>query len=124
MAITERGGLASFFVDGALYEISAQISIKMGGLVRTPKVDSTGAVVGFTTKGVPPDITIDAIDGPAVSVATLKAIQGQTVQLNMRNGKSYILTQGFQVDDPDVKPADGDVSGLKFSGADCTEELP
>ena len=123
MAISERGGIASFYVDGALYEISAQITVKLGGVTRTAKVASDGSVVGFITKGVAPEVGFDAIDGGQVSVAALKAIQGQTVQVVMRNGKSYLLTQAFQIDDPEIKPSDGDIGGVKLSGALCTEVL-
>lgn len=123
MAQIERGGLSSFFVDGALYQVNGTATIKMGGVIRTPKVDSTGAVVGFTTKGMPPEVTIDAIDGPAVSVAALKAVQGSTIQLNLRNGKSYILTNAFQTDDPEIKLAEADIGSVKFSGTVLTEDL-
>ena len=123
MAISERGGVASFYSDGALYEISGQITVKLGGITRTPKVASDGSVAGFVTKGMPPEITFDAIDGGQVSVATLKAIEGATVQIVMRNGKSYLLTQAFQIDDPEIKPSEGDISSVKLSGAQCTEVL-
>ncbi len=122
MAQIERGGVASFYLDGSYVEVAAAIDVKMGGYIRTAKVSSNG-VAGFTSKWMPPEVTVEALDGPAVSIAALKAINGQTLQVQMNNGKTYQLYAAFQIDDPDIKIADGQVGGLKFSGSRCQEIL-
>ena len=123
MANIERGGVASFYVDGAYYSVKADISVKLGGITRKPVLDSAGGVAGFTTEGVAPEIAMTALDGPAVSVSAFKAINGQTVQVRLNNGKTYQLYNAFQIDDPDLKVDAGEIGGLKLSGARC-QEIP
>jgi hypothetical protein len=122
MPLIERGGCSSFFVDGATYEIAAEVSIKLGGIVRKPVVSSNG-VAGFTTTYEAPSIEVEIIDGPSVSISALKAISGSTLQVSLNNGKSYLLTNATQVDDPDGKIAEGKISGVKFTGSICKEVL-
>ena len=121
MAI-ERGGVASFYVDGAYYSVKADIGIKLGGMTRKPVASSDG-VAGFVTEWVAPEFTFTAFDGPAVSVSALKAINGPTVQVRMNNGKTYQIFGAFQVDDPDLKVDTGEVGGLKISGLRAQEIL-
>ena len=120
MAQIERGGIASFYVDGSYYEVGATIEVKLGGEVRTPVISSNG-VAGFTSKIMAPEITMEALDGPAVSISALKAVNGQTVQVTLNNGKQYMLYSAFQIDDPNINIAEGKAAGVKFSGASCTE---
>lgn len=121
MAAIERGGVASFYVGGAYLSVKASISVKMGGLARAPVVDSAGNTVGFSTKGEPPEVTLTAIDGPAVSLAALKAINGPTVQIGLNNGKKYQLINAFATDDPEAKIDAGEIDGIKLSGTRCQE---
>ncbi len=121
-ALLERGGVASVQIDGTVISVGADISVKLGGLIKVPKISSNG-VAGFTTKWEAPEVTLTAIDGPQTSVLALKSINGQTLQVVLNNGKSYLLMQAFTVDDPSVKVEQGDISGLKFSGSACPEVL-
>lgn len=120
--LLERGGVASVQIDGTIISVGADIGVKIGGIVNTPKISSNG-VAGYTTKWEAPEITLTAIDGPQTSVLALKSVNGQTLQVVLNNGKSYLLSQAFTVDDPSVKVEQGDISGLKFSGSACTEVL-
>ncbi|MBW4089897.1 MAG: hypothetical protein HIU82_02140 [Proteobacteria bacterium] len=122
MAGINRGGAASFYLGGAYYEVKADISVKEGGLVRKPVVSSGGSV-DYTVENVAPEVTITALDGPAVSVAALKRINGATLQIRANNGKSYLLNNAFQVDDPDIKVDTGEIGGLKFSGSIPMQEI-
>lgn len=122
MASIERGGVASFYINGAYYEVGADIEVKAGGEVRTPVIKSDG-VAGFTTKWVAPEVTLEMIDGGAVSLTALKAVSGQTVQISLKNGKQYQLYSAFQIDDPSAKIGDGKITGVKFSGKRCQELL-
>lgn len=122
MAFQERGGVASVFIDGAYYEVAAQINIKLGGLIRTPKIKSDG-VAGWTTKYAAPEVTLTAIDGPQTSVQALKAISGQTLQVQLNNGKVYLVYDATQIDDLEIKVADGELDTLKFSGSSADEQL-
>ena len=122
MANTERAGVASVFINGAYIEVTATIEIKPGGNIRTPKEKSDG-IAGYTTRFVAPEVTLNAIDGPSVSVTAFKAIAGQTLQINLSNGKQYQLFNATQVDDVSIKIADGNIDGLKFTGTSMSEQL-
>lgn len=123
MASNERGGVASVYVNGALIEVSAEIEVKLGAIVRTPKLSSNG-VAGFTTKAAAPEVTLEGIDGPQVSVLAFKAIVGQTMLVQLNNGKTYQLYDATQIDDPSLKIHEGNISDLKFTGSRCQEILP
>jgi hypothetical protein len=122
MATTERAGVASVYMNGTYCEVGANIEIKLGGEVRTAKEKSDG-IAGYTTKFVAPEFTLTAIDGPSVSVMAFKAINGQTLQVTLNNGKNYLLYNATQIDDPSIKIADGNVDNLKFSGTSAAELL-
>jgi Phage tail tube protein len=122
MAEIERGGIASFYVDGAYYQVAADIEVKPGGIVRTA-VAASDSTAGYTTKWVVPEVTLDALDGPAVSITALKSITNSTVQLQLNNGKSWYLYGAFQTDDITAKIADGKATGVKLGGSRCVENL-
>ncbi len=122
MAAIERGGIASFYLDGAYYEVKADMAVKLGGVGRKPVPGAAGNVAGFTTETLIPDVTMTALDGPAVSVSALKAVNGNTtLQIKLNNGKSYIVYGAFQIDDPDIKVDAGEIGALKFSGTSAVE---
>lgn len=122
MAGINRGGAASFYVAGAYYEVKADIEIKLGGITRKPIVSSAGSV-DYIVEMVAPEVSLTALDGPAVSVTALKAFQGGTLQVRLNNGKRYLLSSAFQTDDPSAKVDAGEIGGLKFSGAIPMREL-
>lgn len=123
MAVIERGGVAQFYAGGVYYQVGAEIDVKPGGIIRTAK-EASDQTAGFTTKWVAPEVTLTALDGPAVSITALKSLSGSSnVQINQHNGKSWLLYGAFQVDDVTVKIAGGEASGLKLSGTNCVEQL-
>ena len=122
MAAIERGGVASFYLDGVFYEVKADISVKLGGVGRKPIPGAAGRVAGFTTETLIPDVTMTALDGPAVSVQALKSVNGNTtLQIQLNNGKGYVVYDAFQIDDPDIKVDAGEIGALKFSGHEIKE---
>jgi hypothetical protein len=122
MAMIERGGISSIFIGGATYQVSAEITIKIGGVVRTPVLASDG-VAGYTTKWEAPEVEFEGLDGPTVSVAGLIGLVNTPFQVRMNNGKSYLIASGTQIDAPSIKAHEGKISGLKFSGKYCQEIL-
>jgi hypothetical protein len=120
MAQIERGGVASIYIGGATYEVSAEITIKLGGVVRTGVASSNGTA-GFTTKWELPEVEFEALDAATVSVTGLKGLVNTPFQVLLNNGKSYLIAGATQVDDPSVKIHEGKISGLKFTGDFCQE---
>ncbi len=122
MPVIERGGASSFFVDGATYQVAAEVTINYGGIVYKEIVSSNGDV-GLVSSYEAAGIEADFLDGPAVSIAALKAIRNKTIQVQMNNGKSYILVNGSHVDKVSAKVAEGKIPGLKFVGSLVKEVL-
>ena len=120
MAQVESGGISSIYIGGATYEVSAEITIKLGGIVRKPVVSSNGTA-GYTTAWDAPEVEFEALDAATVSVTGILGIVDTPLQVQMNNGKSYLIAGATQVDQPSVKVAEGTISGLKFTGDYCQE---
>jgi hypothetical protein len=80
-------------------------------------------VAGFVTSWEAPEVEFEALDSATVSVAGLKGLQNTPLQVQMNNGKSYLIAGATQIDQPSIKVHEGKVSGLKFSGDYCQEIL-
>ncbi len=122
MAMIERGGASSFFIGGATYEVGAQVKITAGGIVRKP-IESSNGIAGFTTSYAAPMVEVEILDGPSVSLAALRGIVGQTLQIMMNNGKSYILVNATQIEQPTSEIDAGKITGMKFTGDSLDEVL-
>jgi len=122
MAQIERGGISSLFVAGATYEVSAEVTVKPGGETRKVVLSSNG-VAGYTTEIQAGEIEFEALDGPQVAVTALMAAKGVPIQVRMNNGKSWLLPNASQIDQPSVKIHEGKISGLKFAGDPAREIL-
>ena len=120
MAQIERGGVASIYIGGATYEVSAEITIKMGGITRKPVASSNGTA-GYTTAWEAPEVEFEALDAATVSVTGLKSIVNTPFQVLLNNGKSYLIAGATQVNDASIKIHEGKISGLKFTGDYCQE---
>ena len=122
MAMIERGGISSLYVGGASWEVSGEVTISVGGIIRTAVVSSNG-VAGYTTHYKEGVIEFEALDGPAVAISALRAANNVPVQVMLNNGKSWFIKQASQVDDVSVKVHEGKVSGIKIAGDQVKEVL-
>jgi hypothetical protein len=114
------GGTAQFIVGGQLYSLSGSMKVKPGGITREPAIGPSGPTGNFVEKIVAPEIECELFDDPASSVTALQATTGVSVQLQMRNGKSWILRNAFTMDAIEVDCAAGKFP-LKMSGTTCQE---
>ena len=89
--------------------------------MRTPVIGSAG-VAGYSTRFANPEVEFEALDGPAVSVANFRGIANVPLQIQLNNGKSYLIANATNIDDVSIKVHDGKISGLKFSG-DYVQEV-
>jgi hypothetical protein len=114
------GGSAQFVVAGVLYTLAGTMKVKIGGWSRTPASGPSGATGNWTEKWVDPEIEVECYDDPAMSVTALVATSGVTVQLQLRNGKSYNLYNAYAANDGDIDAVGGKFP-LKMHGTRCLE---
>jgi hypothetical protein len=114
------GGTAQFSINGQLYSLSGAVKVKVGGVTRKAAIGPSGPTGNWIETWIEPEIEVEVFDDPANSVTALQAVTGATVQVQGRNGKTYLLYNAFVTDalEPDV------VAGkfsLKLSGSNCIE---
>lgn len=114
------GGTASFYVNGALVELAGSMKVDVGGIIRTPVVGPSGPTGNFTEKWEAPEMEMECLDNPSLSLTALRATTNASVQLALRNGKTYILRGAFQVDKIILDAAAGTFP-FKLSGVACEE---
>jgi len=113
------GGVLSLRVDGVTYEARGSFQVTPSRVKRTG-VAGQDAVHGYIEEPVVPQIKGDVSIGNLLSFEELEAIDEATVQVDLANGRSYVLTQawltaGFVIDAHDGK------SELTFEGFTCQE---
>lgn len=122
MAIThEVGGVAEVRLGGAIVRLGATLNIMPGGLIREPAVGLSGPV-GYTTKHEVPTVELELFDNAEASLEAIRAIDGMTIQINMHNGKSFVLTNACYVEAMTFA-ADKGTHTAKFAGF-TMRELP
>ncbi len=120
MAITnEVGGTAEVRIGGQIVKLGATLNVMPGGLTREVQVGLSG-VVGFTTKYVAPTLELELFDNAQASLEAIRAIEDGTIQVNMHNGKSFVLTGAFYVDEMTFA-ADKGTHTAKFAGFSMRE---
>ena len=96
------------------------MKIKPGGVTREPAIGPSGPTGNFIEKIVAPEIEVECFDDPASSVTALQATTGVTTQLQMRNGKTWILRNSFVMDAIEVDGVGGKFP-INLSGTTCQE---
>ena len=114
------GGTAQFVIGGQLYSLAGSIKIQPGGVTREPATGPSGATGNFVEKIVTPEIEVECWADPAQSVTALQATTGVTVQVQMRNGKVWLLRNAFVMDAISVDGVAGKFP-LKMSGTTMQE---
>ena len=122
MATThEVGGVAEVRLGGAIVRLGATLNVMPGGLIREPAVGQSGPV-GYTTKYEMPTLELELYDNAEASLEAIRAIAGATIQVNMNNGKSFVLTNAFYTEAMSFA-ADKGTHTAKFAGF-TMRELP
>ena len=114
------GGTAQFAVGGVLYSLAGTIKVDPGGVIKTPAVGPSGVTGNWIEKIDPPMIEAELFSDPALSITGLRDGVGATIQVQDRNGKTYVLRNSFTVDKIDVDVVSGKFT-IKWSGTDLTE---
>jgi hypothetical protein len=113
------GGTLFFKIGGVQYSLGGSFSVDIGGITREPVVGPDG-VHGFNTKYRAPTWEAELLDGSAVLLATIQGIEGQTLTAELDNGKTYVMTNGYQTGDVKLDAVEAKIKA-NFSGTACTE---
>ena len=116
MAATEKR--CKFLIDGRKWVVLGDPTIKLGGLKKTPVIDSEGKVIGYEEEGYAGMITanLQFLQGDLLSDITSKT--DMTVECVFTNGKVYTGTNLNISNEPEVS---GGQCSIELSGDIVTE---
>ena len=113
------GGVLNFTIDGVQYAARGNFKVTPG-TVKREGVAGQDYVHGYTEMPIVPGIEGDLTTTADISLAALEAIVNSTIQVNLANGKSYVLTEAWTESAFEIDTAEGRF-GAKFSGVTCEE---
>ena len=95
MATSNRiGGMLSFYADGVQYEARGEFKVT-GPKLKREGVSGQDFVHGYTEMPIIPRIEGRLSIGNNLSIELLESLTNVTVQANLANGNSYVLTQAW-----------------------------
>ena len=100
------GGVVSLTIDGDSQEIGEALSYSPFNTAKT-MVNGLRGPTGYTTTGRAPFIEVELTTLGTMLFADLEALEDVVVELQLKNGLSYILRDAIVVDAPDGNAADG-----------------
>ena len=113
------GGTISFNIDGVPYAVRGNMMVTPNRVKREGIAGQT-QVDGYTELPVVPSIKGDFSTVPGLSLAALEAITDSTIQADLANGTSYVLTDGWSVPPFEISTAEGKFTA-EFQGITCEE---
>ena len=121
MAAVTTGGIASIKIDGVQYFLRGSLKIKPGTVKNTGIVNQDGTLVKTTTAAAGM-MSMNLSDYGKLSIVALTQISNSTIQANLTNGKSYVLTGAFYVDESELNTEDGSFP-INFMGTFVNEQV-
>lgn len=104
-------GTMSVYVGGQLMELTGKVDLEHGGITREPVLGPGGVIAArWVEKYKAPTLSIEISDGANINVAKMKDVTNVSIQVAMRNGKTYQMANANC--NGDVK---GDLAGGKFT---------
>lgn len=113
------GGILSLRVDGNQYEARGNFQVTPGTVKRTGVAGQDG-VHGFIEEPLVPQIKGDLSIGNQLSLEALEAITQSTVQVQLANGRAYVLSDAWVTAAFVIDAHDGKVE-VTFEGISCSE---
>jgi len=114
-----RGGTIYFKVDSTQYEAKGEFSYNIGQGKRTTIVGAS-SVHGYTEEVQAPFIEGAITDSKDVVLKTLLNLDDVTVTLELANGKTIVLRNGWSTNEGTVKTKEGEIP-VRFEGKSCEE---
>jgi len=115
------GGMLSLTVDGNLYEARGNFRVTPG-TVKREGVAGQDRVHGYTETPIVPQIQGDISIGNQLSLEQLEQITDSTIQVQLANGVTYVLVQGWTKSAFEIDTVEGKFECV-FQGITC-EEMP
>jgi hypothetical protein len=113
------GGLLSLRVDGSQYEARGNFQVMPSAVKRTG-VAGQDSVHGYIEEPTVPSIKGDISIGNQLSVEALEQITDSTVQVQLANGRTYVLVDAWVTAAFVIDAHDGKVE-VTFEGKSCEE---
>lgn len=113
------GGVVSITIDGVSYELGESVSYSPFATSKTSSVGLRG-VTGYTETGVAPFIEVEISTTADTLFSTLESLEDVIVELQLKNGLSYILRDAVVVDAPSADAASGR-STVRLEGSSMDE---
>jgi len=117
--VNRIGGTLSFRVDGNQYEARGAFMVT-GMVVKRTGVAGMDGVHGYIEVPIVPEIKGEISIGNNLSLVQLENITQSTIQIDLANGNSYILTNGWCESGHVIDAHDGKVAVL-FQGITLQE---
>jgi hypothetical protein len=102
-------GTAYLTVDGVNYQLEGELKYDVGTVTRE-SLSGQDTVHGFSEKPKPPSISASIRDSGGLSLAAFNAMRGQTIVLELANGKTIIGRNMWTVEAQEV-----DTTEAKFT---------
>jgi Phage tail tube protein len=113
------GGTLSFLVDGNQYEARGNFQV-LGMVVERTGVAGQDGVHGYIEVPIVPHITGEISIGNFLSIGVLEQFTQSTIQINLANGHTYVLTQAWYKGGSVIDAHDGKVP-VTFQGMTIQE---
>lgn len=117
--VNRIGGTLSFRVDGNQYEARGNFQVH-GMVVKRTGVAGQDGVHGYIEEPIVPEIRGDISVGNNLSLVQIENITQSTIQVDLANGNSYVLTNGWYEGGSVIDAHDGKVAVI-FQGITLQE---
>jgi hypothetical protein len=115
------GGIATLLVDGTQYALRGAMRVQPSPTKRDGQAGQD-YVHGFTEMPVVPEIVGNFSTIPGLSVNDIDAMTNVTVQADLANGSTYILSQAWTESAKEIDTVAGQLE-IRWMGIYCDEVL-
>jgi len=113
------GGIATVLVDGTQYPLRGNLRVQPSPTRREGQAGQD-YVHGFTEMPVVPTITIECSTIPGLSVFDIDSMTNVTVQADLANGTTYVLSQAWTESAKEIDSVRGQLE-IVWQGLYCDE---
>jgi hypothetical protein len=121
MAVVQKriAGVTKVRADSIAFNLGGTVTVSPQTVMREGLVGLSG-VAGYREMPRVPFIEIEVHADANFSLEVVEALTNATVQAELANGKSYILSQAWFAGESSIGAAEGVVT-LRFDGVTCDE---
>lgn len=120
MSNNRIGGTIYVKRDGVLLETKGAFTYGLGNPERTTVMRSDGTAAGYTEEGKAPFIEGVVIDRADLDTRDLLELDGETITLELANGKTVALSGAYQIKTHEGKTDEGTFP-VRFEGTSADE---